>query len=224
MQPEPRATSEANPTRTVLAPTHGRRATWLGSSVARCAVDNSTVNLIWSSTVDARLREQLASIWVAATNAGGALGFLPPVTSQDIAELADKTFDRVADGLDDLLVAFLAEEPIGWLVLERDARSYAGHWRTLKRLQVHPAHQGNGYATALMEEARRFARDELGLEFLVLTVRDGTGVAGMYERLGYREVGRVPSVMRVAENDDRDEIYMVQSLADSSDVARSRRR
>lgn len=163
----------------------------------------------WNPTVEGRLARRLREIWVAATNEGGALGFLPPVTLEIIEEAADREFERVKDGVDDLLVAFVNDEAIGWLRLERDPRAFASHWRTVKRLQVHPDHQGHGHGTALLREARRYARQYLGIEFLLLTVRAGTGTEGTYERLGFREVGRVPGAMRVGPGDDRDEILMV---------------
>jgi GNAT superfamily N-acetyltransferase len=175
-------------------------------------VSNELATYVWSGPIDAHLGSQLSEICVAATNAGGALGFLPPVSSDDIAPVADRTFARVNDGIDHLLTVRIDDMPIGWLLLERDPRPFASHWRTLKRLQVHPDHQGIGFGKALMEEAQRFAGDELGLEFLLLTVRGGTGVDKLYEKLGYEEVGRLRSAMRISDGDDRDEIFMVKVL------------
>jgi GNAT superfamily N-acetyltransferase len=170
------------------------------------------VTYAWYGPMDPGRRLQLSEIWVAATNAGGAIGFLPPVSLRDIEAVADRTFARVNDGLDHLLAVHIDDAPVGWLVLERDARLFASHWRTLKRLQVHPSQQGNGFGKALMEEARRFAQDELGLDFLLLSVRGGTGTEMFYEKLGYEETGRVRSAMRLADEDYRDEILMVKML------------
>ena len=55
------------------------------------------------------------------------------------------------------------------------------------------------------------ARD-LGLEHLQLTVRDGHGTDGFYQRLGYVIVGTHPGAIRVAPGDDRDEIMMIARL------------
>jgi ribosomal protein S18 acetylase RimI-like enzyme len=163
----------------------------------------------WNPAIEESLALRLREIWVAATNAGGALGFLPPVTLRSIVETADLEFRRVNERIDDLLVAFLDDEPIGWLRLERDPRAFSSHWRTVKRLQVDPAHQRSGHGTSLLREARRFAREDLGIEFLLLTVRAGNGTEALYRKLGYQEVGRVPGAMRVSPGDDRDEIFMV---------------
>jgi GNAT superfamily N-acetyltransferase len=81
------------------------------------------------------------------------------------------------------------------------------HWRILKRVMVVPDTQGRGYAAALMREAAAVGR-KLGLSALQVTVRGGQGIEGFYARLGYREVGRLPGALRVAQGDDRDEILM----------------
>jgi hypothetical protein len=43
-------------------------------------------------------------------------------------------------------------------------------------------------------------------------VRGGLGLERFYDRLGYREVGRLPGALRVAADDDRDEILMWRAL------------
>ena len=159
-------------------------------------------------------REELIALWIDVTNAGGAVGFIPPVSFEDVLPLATKTFDRVDAGSDALLVGAHDGGLVGWLVLERDDRAHASHWRTLKRFQVRPSLQGRGMGGRFLAESRRYARDVLGLEFLLLTVRDGTGAGRFYERSGYREVGRIPAALRVAPGDDRDEVTMTLVLGD----------
>ncbi len=61
-------------------------------------------------------------------------------------------------------------------------------------------------------EAERFAREELQLAFLLLTVRAGSGPEALYRKVGYQEVGRVPGAMRIGPDDDRDEIIMILPL------------
>ncbi len=75
-------------------------------------------------------------------------------------------------------------------------------------MQTHPKVQGQGYGTALVQEARRVAREEMGLEQLRLAARAGVGLEDFYGRLGWREIGRWPGALRLAPGDDRDEILM----------------
>lgn len=62
-----------------------------------------------------------------------------------------------------------------------------------------------------MRGVERMAREDR-LVALHLTVRAGAGVERFYAALGYKEVGRLPGAIRVAPEDDRDEIHMWLSL------------
>ncbi|MGI5348026.1 GNAT family N-acetyltransferase [Streptomyces sp. CA-250714] len=66
-----------------------------------------------------------------------------------------------------------------------------------------------GAGRALMKEVRRAAKEELGLEQLRLAARSGVGLEDFYGRLGWKEVGRWPGELRLAADDDRDEILLV---------------
>lgn len=82
------------------------------------------------------------------------------------------------------------------------------HWGAAKRVQTHPEFRARGIGRALMEEVRRVARDELGLEQLRLAARDGEGLEKFYGRLGWKEVGRWPAALRF-DHGDRDEVLML---------------
>ncbi|SBT37024.1 GNAT family N-acetyltransferase [Micromonospora narathiwatensis] len=153
------------------------------------------------------LREQILALWVDVTNAGGAVGFVAPVTAAEVRPVAEQTFAGLGDGLDRLLVGYEGDRPVAFLVIADNRFHLQAHWRVLKRVMVHPDTQGRGYGAALMREAERIGR-ELGLEALHVTVRGGQGLGAFYGRLGYREVGRLPAALRLAPGDDRDEIFM----------------
>ncbi|GII57547.1 N-acetyltransferase [Planotetraspora thailandica] len=155
------------------------------------------------------LFEELLDCWTEATNAGGAVGFVPPVSPEDIRPTAEKALARTED---DLLVGFDDDGRVAcWLILADNGSALRAHWRWVVRVMVHPKHQGKGYGRALMLAADDAARG-LGLEALQLTCRGGTGVDAFYASVGYREVGRVPGSIRVAPGDDRDEIHLIKWL------------
>ena len=153
------------------------------------------------------LREEIVDLWHAASEAGGSVGFVPPVEREAVAALARATFAGLADGEDRLLVGHDEGRLIGLLFFASNRFHLRMHWRTLKRVMIHPRSQGRGYGSALLAEAERVAR-ESGWEALHLTVRAGNNTERFYQRAGYKEVGRLPGAIRVAPGDDRDEIHM----------------
>ncbi len=191
--------------------------------------DRMTIRFVLDPVLDDDLREQIVALWAAVTNAGGAVGFVAPVTADDVRPTAEQAFAAVAAGHDHLLIGLVREphqkgatedhaagaggERLVALLFVVDHRfTLKDHWRILKRVMVAPDAQGRGYGAALMREATAVGR-ELGLSALQVTVRGGHDIEGFYAGLGYREVGRLPGALRVAPDDDRDEILMWLSLA-----------
>jgi GNAT superfamily N-acetyltransferase len=158
------------------------------------------------------LRGRIVALWVEVTNAGGAVGFVAPVTAEDVRPTAEAAFAGVESGLDHVLVGVDDGRLVGLLFVTDNRFKLKDHWRVLKRVMVAPGSQGNGYGGALMREAAAVGR-KLGLVGLQVTVRGGQGIEAFYARLGYTEVGRLPGALRVADGDDRDEIFMWLPLA-----------
>jgi GNAT superfamily N-acetyltransferase len=161
--------------------------------------------------VDDSLRAELLACWTDVSNAGGAVGFVPPVTQDDVAPVLDRLLDGVTSGRDVLAVLTLDGRTSGFAVLVGSSSPLRRHWGTVLRVQVHPALQGRGLGRALMAGVHDVARSR-GWEFVHLTARGGTGVDAFYRGLGYVEVGRLPGAIRVAPGDDRDEIILTCRL------------
>lgn len=161
--------------------------------------------------LDPGLRADLLDTWIAATDAGGAVGFTAPAPVERVAETLDEALGRVAAGVDLLGVLHTGERYAGMGLLIDRGSALQAHWRTVLRVMIHPQHQGNGAGRLLMEGLRGSAVD-LGLEQLQLTIRDGLGLEKFYEPLGYRVVGRHPRAVRVTPDDYRDEIMLVMDL------------
>jgi GNAT superfamily N-acetyltransferase len=167
------------------------------------------------------LRRQLVALWTAVTNAGGAVGFVAPVTEREVWTVAEAAFAGIDDGHDRLLIGYEDERPVAFLIFAGNRFALKSHWCTLKRVMVHPDRQGAGYGAAIMREAEHLGRAS-GWEALHVTVRGGLGLEGFYQRCGYREVGRLPGALRLAPGDDRDEVLMWLPLsADTPSAARS---
>jgi GNAT superfamily N-acetyltransferase len=165
----------------------------------------------WDPAVTDELRAAILGLWVDATNEGGAVGFVAPVSAEQVRPTAEAAIDGVLAGLDHLLVGVDDGRLVALLFVTDNRFALKDHWRVLKRVMVAPGSQGRGYGAALMREAARMA-EKLGLAALQVTVRGGMGTEAFYAKLGYREVGRVPGALRLAPGDDRDDIIMWQEL------------
>ena len=162
-----------------------------------------------SAQVGDGLRQDIIDCWVMVTNAGGAAGFpFPPVDATIVAPVAS---DLIASLSPDsrLIVAHAGEVLAGWVHLHRHPNPVIAHWGTISHLQTLPALRGQGVGSALMTSARQIARQQMGLEQLHLAARGGMGLEHFYARLGWREIGRWPRALRLAPDDDRDEILMI---------------
>ncbi|MDX6282611.1 MAG: hypothetical protein QOH03_3682 [Kribbellaceae bacterium] len=160
---------------------------------------------------DPGLRADLLDTWIAATDAGGSVGFTAPAPVHLVAETLDSALERVAAGKDLLGVLHNGDRYVGMGLLVGKDSALNVHWRTVLRVMVHPKYQGGGAGSLLMNGLRQSAV-ELGLEQLQLTIRDGNSLEGFYGKLGYRVVGSHPRAVRVAPDDYRDELMLVTDL------------
>ncbi|MER5709855.1 GNAT family N-acetyltransferase [Streptomyces sp. NPDC002122] len=168
--------------------------------------------LLTPDAVTAPLATALAECWIEVSDAGGAAGFpFPPVDPAEVAA----ALDRIVTGLDPvssrLVVATVGGAVAGWLHLRRDPHPLVAHWGTLHHVQTRLHVRGRGIGAGLVRRARMIARDEMALEQLRLAARGGVGLEEFYGRLGWQEIGRWPGALRLAPEDDRDEVLMVLS-------------
>ncbi|MFH8659492.1 GNAT family N-acetyltransferase [Streptomyces afghaniensis] len=159
------------------------------------------------------LRDGLLDLWTDATNAGGAVGFVPPVTREDVRPELLRHFAAMSEGRARLLVGQDEEGRVAATAfLTFNTHHLMTHWLWLYTVMVHPRHQGKGYGRDLLAVAEGAARD-LGFEAIRLTCRGGLGLERFYASCGYKEVGRVPGAIRVGPGEDREDIFMLLPLA-----------
>ncbi|MFI9720253.1 GNAT family N-acetyltransferase [Streptomyces sp. NPDC052396] len=158
------------------------------------------------------LTGDFSRLWYEVSEAGGAVGYVPPVDPGEIRAAAARVMAAVHTGRRRMLAAYGADGRLvgtTFLALNDDFKML--HWATVVLVMIDPALQGGGHGRELMAETLAFAR-ELGLEALRLEVRGGTGIEHFYARTGFKEVGRVPDGLRLAPGDDRDDILMWRPL------------
>jgi GNAT superfamily N-acetyltransferase len=175
-------------------------------STAEVAVDVTAVPVVGDA-----LRRELLTCWTDVSNAGGAVGFVPPVTEAEVSPVLDKLLEGVRSGRDLLAVLTVDGRVAGFAAIVGSSSPLRRHWAMVLRVQVHPSRQGSGLGRVLMQGVHDIARAR-GWEFLSLSARGGTGVDGFYRSLGYTEFGRLPGAIRVGPGDDREEILLTIRL------------
>jgi GNAT superfamily N-acetyltransferase len=156
-----------------------------------------------------RLRDGLEVLWAEVTNAGGAVGFLPPVTAEDVRMDLRRHLVGVSEGTTRPLVGFGEDgRPVATAFFVLNEHRLMRHWVWLKTVMVHPDWQGRGTGRELMAAAASAARGMEGVAGVRLTCRGGLGLERFYASCGYREVGRVPGAIWAGEDDFRDDVTM----------------
>jgi dUTP pyrophosphatase len=178
------------------------------------------VQIVRNPNLSEALTSALVEVWVTVTNAGGAVGFVPPVTTQDVEPTAAAAFERVRAGRDDLVVAFDADTPVGFGFLASHDTALKRHWGMVLRLQRLPGHAGRGVGGAVLAELEVAARDR-GLERVALTVRGGTGTDAFYLARGYTLDGVLPERLAVEGGRIVDELHLSKWVAEAPRRARS---
>ncbi|MET8678132.1 GNAT family N-acetyltransferase [Streptomyces sp. NPDC004647] len=155
------------------------------------------------------LRDGISALWADVSNAGGAVGFVPPVTVDDVRTELVKHLAAMADGRTRLLVGRERDGTVAATAFFTfNTHRLMRHWCWVYTVMVHPSHQGNGHGRDLMAAVEEAARGMDGIDGLRLTCRGGLGLDRFYGSCGYQEVGRVPGAIKVADGDFRDDITM----------------
>ncbi|MFC9245997.1 GNAT family N-acetyltransferase [Streptomyces sp. NPDC057136] len=162
---------------------------------------------------DRPLHDGITALWADVTDAGGAVGFVPPANHDEIRPELLRHLAAIAEGRTRLLVGYDEGGAVAATVfLARTTHRLMTHWVLIHTVMVHPRLQGQGLGRELMAAAADAARATDGIEAIRLTCRGGTGADRFYASCGYKEVGRVPGAIRVAPGDDRDDVIMLLPL------------
>jgi acetyltransferase len=132
------------------------------------------------------------------TVAGGAsIGFLPPLSEEEARQYWNTVLQDVAQGTQVLLVARDAGRVVGSVQLALATKPNALHRAEVQKLFVLRSQRGRGTGRALMLAVEQTARDQ-GRSLLVLDTRPGDVADQLYRKLGYQEVGVIPTYVRNA--------------------------
>jgi RimJ/RimL family protein N-acetyltransferase len=130
-------------------------------------------------------------------------------------EARQETWRRAIDvpGWERCFGAFDGERIVGHVDLT-GASLYSGLHRARLGIGVERGHRGRGTGTQLLELALAWARTELNLAWVDLSVfAHNDRARALYQRLGFRETGRTPDAYRLGAL-HIDDIHMTLQLRD----------
>ncbi|ONI85702.1 GNAT family N-acetyltransferase [Saccharothrix sp. ALI-22-I] len=155
------------------------------------------IDLIWPTVADEQLRAEVHEVLHAVVAAGGAIGWLTPPGRAETDAWLDRVLGSPQDGA--LVVARVDGVLRGTATWRRSDSEVFGHMAEVRRVTSHPAARGLGLGSRLVRAVIEHAR-AAGLEMLTLGVRGNNhGAIQLYERLGFREWGRLPNVIAVGD-------------------------
>lgn len=146
----------------------------------------------------------LVTLWQRVADAGGPVGFAPPVVRSEVAARASGLVDEIRTGRIAAVVANRSHRLVGAGLL-RPGRGTEGHTGHVELIMVDPAHNRAGLGGRLIDALIGQAR-ERGLERVDLDAAEYPRLGAFLSRRGFAEWGRRPGWIRSPDGDDRDEI------------------
>ena len=134
---------------------------------------------------------QLVALLRDAVLSGASVGYVLPVTDDELADFWDGALADVAHGNRLLLVLEVEDAIVGSAQLELAMKPNARHRAEVQKVLVHSAHRRAGYGRLLMEAVETAAR-QLDRSLLVLDTESGCAGQKLYDRMGFTVAGIIP--------------------------------
>lgn len=157
------------------------------------------------------LADALADLWGRVIVAGGAIGFKPTDPVDAVRETAGAVLDDVTQRRAYMMTLGQGHVLVGAALLVPGELPVHRHVGKLAWLMVDPGLRDSGWAQQLHDAVLAQAQ-ALGLEKLCVYVPGGRESEGLYADNGWTECGRWPGAVRVAEGDDRDQVWYAREV------------
>jgi acetyltransferase len=157
---------------------------------------------------------QLAALLQDVVNAGGTVGFMPPVSSEEASAYWLDVVRALEGPWRVLLVARNGPEIVGTTQLDLCGRSNGLHRAEVMKVMVHPARQSQGIGMKLMQAVELEAEHERRTT-LVLDTREGEPSERLYEKAGFIKAGVIPNYARSSDGTLHSTVYMYKLLPEN---------
>ena len=154
---------------------------------------------------------QLMALLQNVVDDGASIGFIAPLPLDEAQAYWQGVFPAVAEGNKILLMAWQGNQLVGSVQLAMEPRRNGRHRAEVQKLMVHTSARGHGLGRQLMTEIERLARvHERSL--IVLDTRCGDVADGLYQRLGYTQVGIIPNYAMSSAGHLTDTVFYYREL------------
>jgi GNAT superfamily N-acetyltransferase len=170
-----------------------------------------TIRPITATELDSRIPE-LTALLRDTIHAGASLGFVPPVTSDEVRDYWLSIRPAIQSGSRLLVAAFDGDTVIGSVQLNFAPWANARHRAEVQKLFVGPALRGNGVGRSLMRAVHGEAR-ERGRSLLLLNTRHRGPAERFYKELGYIEIGVIPGYAEGPTGERYADVTLYQELS-----------
>lgn len=175
------------------------------------SMSEQDITVRWVTQFDAGTADAIVALINCATMDGGTLGYARPLSAPEAQGLVDDLQRRVHAGESHVLLSQVDETPAGLVVLTQSRMHNCRHRAELSKGVVDPRFRGRhlvqGALRAVIEQAAT-----LGIEQLVLDVREGSRAHALWQRLGFATYGVLEDYARIGGVRYRGH-YMVQTVA-----------
>lgn len=146
-----------------------------------------------------------------AVDAGGALGFLPPLADDEGRGYWRSLLPELERGSRILLAAFVGERMVGSVQLALSPWRSSPYRAEVHKLFVATSLKGRGIGKTLLEAVHEEARQR-GRSLLILNARRGDPAERFYRRHGYREAGVIPGYSLGPAGERYDNLIMYREV------------
>ena len=140
---------------------------------------------------------ELVTLLQDAVASGASVGFLPPLSEEEAQAYWTAVLEDLAQQKRVLLVARHSTQVVGAVQLKLATKANAQHRAEVQKLFVLQQERRRGIGRLLMEAIEPLAR-ERGRTLLVLDTRIADHAEQLYRKIGYVEVGIIPSYAQSA--------------------------
>ncbi len=154
----------------------------------------TTIQTLTAQTAQGNLA-QLSDLLRNAVDAGASIGFVLPLSVEEVTAYWHKVIKEVAAGEVILLAAMQGEHMVGTAQLGLESRPNGNHRAEVRKVMVDTRARGQGIGKQLMFALEDMARN-CARVLLFLDTRHGDPAERLYTSTGYTYVGSIPHYAR----------------------------